>query len=103
MFVSTRGTPLNQAEPTKWMKKEIFSKLDVLTADQLKNLTSGAWRKGWAIWGRDHPDKSVRRASAAVVSHSEEVAKSHYLVTRSEKAANWSKEVLRDQRLEQAT
>ena len=27
VFVSTRGTPLNQAEPTKWMKKEIFFKI----------------------------------------------------------------------------
>ena len=33
-------------ERTKYMKKEIFSKLDVLTADQLKKLTSGALEPG---------------------------------------------------------
>ena len=76
--------------------------MDVLTADQLKKLTSGAWRKGWANWGREHPDPAVRRASAAVMSHSEEIAKSHYLVTMPEKAAHWSKEVLKNQGLEQA-
>ena len=84
------------------MKKEIFPKLGVLTADQLKKLTSGAWKKGWANWGRDHPDPEVQRASAAVMSHSDEIAQSHYLVTMPDKAANWTKQVLKNKGMEQA-
>ena len=74
--------------------------MGILTDEQLKKLTSGAWRKGWANWASEHPDQAVRDAAFGVMSHSKEVAKTNYLVTSGDKSTKFSSDVLRNKGLD---
>ena len=44
-MVTTLGNKVKPAMPHKHLKEKILSKLDILSEEQLKKLTSKAWRK----------------------------------------------------------
>lgn len=50
--------------------------------------------QAWANWARSHEDPKVREAAAAVMSHSEEVEKSNYLMTPNETTVAFAKDIL---------
>ena len=77
------------------MKVCILPKLGLLNKKQLKNLTSKAFRKGWANWAMNHEDKQVREYATTVMHHSKEVQEAHYLITSNQRTADWTNLMLK--------
>ena len=96
MFVSSLGTEVEPRSPNHWLKENIISKLDILNANEMKNLTSKTWRHAWANWAKDHTREDIRTMAFAMLSHSEQISDSNYHLIDKQKAVRFIGGVLAD-------
>ena len=94
VFVSRTGTQVEPRGPHNWLLDNIISGLDILNEEELKNLTSKAWRHAWANWAKDHERDDIRSMAFAMLSHSEAISDSNYHLIHKDNAAKFSSTVL---------
>ena len=94
VFTTQKKKQASMRAAVNWLKTNVLKNKDFLSNEQLSRLSAKGWRKGWAKWGKSHPDEKIRNISNIIMCHTKEVAQGHYIGNTADEAAHFTRAVI---------